>query len=616
MPTAESRADVPTEYTWDLESLYPDREAWEEDLAAARDRIEDLRAFEGRVADDPQTLADTLDTYEDLMRTVENVAAYARMRRDQDTRDDDAQAMLAEAQSLSAAANEAASFIEPELQQAGRDAVEPYLDDDALEEYAHYLDDVLRMEPHTRSPEIESLLADLGDVLGSPGEIYDTLANADMTFPAVEGPDGERDQSGDASGDTDESADGEVQITLDNVTTLLQRQDRPFRERVHDAFYEEWSTVHNAVGTAYHKSVLTDVKSARARHYDSALEASLDGPNVPPAVYDTLVETVRDRLDPLHRHAEYKRAHIGADALRPWDFYVPLTETESPEIPYETAREHVSEAVAILGDEYRDRLEAGLDRRWVDVYETPGKRAGAYSGGTYDSQPYILLNYQDDVSSMYTLAHELGHSMHSELTSEAQPYVYGSYEIFVAEVASTVNEVLLTRHLLAESDDERLKRHVLDQSLERYRSTLFRQTMFAEFERAIHERVEAGEPMTPDRLDDTYRDLKASYYAPAELDDHIAREWMRIPHFYRSFYVYQYATGLSAAVAIADRIHDEGADAADAYREFLSRGSSAYPVALLEGVGVDPTTADPIEAAIDGYDTALDRMARLADLDG
>ncbi|AWB27845.1 oligoendopeptidase F [Halococcoides cellulosivorans] len=601
MPTADSREAVPTEYTWDLDALYADREAWAADIASARESIDDLRAFEGQVADDADSLAATLETYEELMRTVSNVASYARMCRDEDTRDDDAQAMLAEAQSLSAAASEAASFIEPELQQAGREVVEPYLATDALAEYDHYLDDVLRMEAHTRSPEIEALLADLGEVLGSPGEIYDTLANADMTFPSVPAPEGE---------------DGDVEITLDNVTTLLQRQDRAFRERVHDAFYGEWATVHNAVGTAYHKSVLTDVKSARARDYDSALDASLDGPNVPVDVYDTLVETVRDRLDPLHRHARFKADHVGAEALRPWDFYVPLTETESPEIPYEEACEHVLDAVGVLGEEYREHCADGLENRWVDVYETPGKRAGAYSGGTYDSQPYILMNYQDDVSSMYTLAHELGHSMHSELTSEAQPYIYGSYEIFVAEVASTVNEVLLTRHLLAESDDDRLTRHVLDQSLERFRSTLFRQTMFAEFERQVHATVEDGDPITPDRLDEAYRDLKADYYAPAELDEHIAREWMRIPHFYRSFYVYQYATGLSAAVAIADRIDEEGADAAAAYRDFLARGSSDYPVDLLRSVGVDPTTADPVAAAIDAYSDALDRMARVADLDG
>lgn len=294
-----------------------------------------------------------------------------------------------------------------------------------------------------------------------------------------------------------------------------------------------------------------------------------------------------------------------------WDLYVPLTETESPEIEYEQACEYVVDALAPLGEAYQSRVAEGLDSRWVDVYETRGKQSGAYSGGTYDSQPFILMNYQDDVESMYTLAHELGHSLHSEYTSEAQPYVYSGYEIFVAEVASTVNEALLTRHLLDTVEDDRLRRHVLDTYLERFRSTLYRQTMFAEFEHRAHEMSEAGEPLTPDRLDDLYGELKGDYYAPGEIDDRIVREWMRIPHFYRAFYVYQYATGISAAVAIAQSIAEEGDPAAERYRTFLESGSSEYPLELLQTAGVDMTTADPIEDAIAEYDDALDRMADL-----
>ncbi|WP_136689320.1 oligoendopeptidase F [Halorhabdus amylolytica] len=595
MSSVPERSEVDEEYTWALESLYADSDEWETAYEEAEELTELVASYEGRSTADAETLLSVLEDYENLMRTVSNVVSYARMRRDEDTRRDEAQAMLTRAQSLSAEASSAASFLDPEIQDLDREDVEAMIESEpALAEYDHYFDDVLRMKPHTRSTEVESLLADLSEVTGAPGEVYDMLTNADMTFPTVEDPEGEA-----------------TEITLNNFTTLQKRHDRAFRQDVYEAFYDEWETVHNTVGTAYAKAVKTDSKMAAARNYDSAREASLNGPNVPVEVYDTLVETVRDNLGTLHRHAELKRAHTDGDDLRMWDLYVPLTETESPEIEYEEACEHVVDALAPLGTEYQSRVADGLDSRWVDVYETRGKQSGAYSGGTYDSQPYILMNFQDDVDSMYTLAHELGHSLHSEYTSETQPYVYSGYEIFVAEVASTVNEALLTRHLLETVEDDRFRRHVLDQYLERFRSTLFRQTMFAEFEHRTHEMSEAGEPLTPDRLNDLYRELKADYYEPGEIDDRIAREWMRIPHFYRSFYVYQYATGISAAVAIAQSIDEEGEPAASRYRKFLESGSSDYPLELLRTAGVDMADSDPIENAIEEYDDALEHMENL-----
>jgi oligoendopeptidase F len=357
--------------------------------------------------------------------------------------------------------------------------------------------------------------------------------------------------------------------------------------------------------------VKADRKHAQARYYDTAREAALDSANVPIDVYDTLVGTVRENLEPLHRHAELKRDSLGVSELRMWDLYTPMAESEEPTIPYEDASEYVIEAVAPLGEEYQERLATGLESRWVDVYESAGKQSGAYSGGTYDSQPFILMNYQDDIASMYTLAHELGHSLHSEFASEAQPYVYSGYEIFVAEVASTLNEALLTEHLLDTLDDDRLREHVLDEYLERVRSTLFRQTMFAEFELRAHEIEREGGALTPDRLDEVYRDLKGTYYEPAAIDDRIAREWMRIPHFYRAYYVYQYATGISTALALSRKILKEGESAAEGYREFLRRGSRAYPVELLGDAGVDVTSSAPIEAAISEYD---ERLSAFADL--
>ncbi|MGB9933335.1 oligoendopeptidase F [Haloarcula amylolytica] len=595
MSSVPARSDIDEAYKWDLDSLYASDEEWEAAYEEAEELIEDLAAYEGRATEDAATLLETLETYEELMRTVSNVAAYARMRKDEDTTDDTYQALTARSQSLSSEASSAASFLDPELQDLDYDDIEAIIDEEpGLEPYEHYFDDVLRMKDHTRSAEVENLLAELGEVTGAPGEVYNMLANADMTFPTVEDPDGDQQP-----------------ITLNNFTTLQKHPDRDFRQRVYEAFYDEWETVRNAVGTAYKNAVKTDVKMANARDYDTAREAALDGPNVPVEVYDTLVDTVHDNLDTLHRHADLKRQSIGADELRMWDLYVPLVQEESPEIEYEQACEYVTEAVAPLGDDYQSRLAEGLDSRWVDVYETEHKQSGAYSGGTYDSQPFILMNYQDDVESMYTLAHELGHSMHSEYTSEEQPFVYSGYEIFVAEVASTVNETLLTHHLLDAVEDERLRRHILNEYLERFRSTLYRQTMFAEFEHRTHEMSEAGEPLTPDRLDDLYRDLKGDYYEPAVLDDRIAREWMRIPHFYRAFYVYQYATGISAAVALVDGILDEGEPAAQRYIDFLRSGSRQYPLELLRDAGVDMASPDPVESALSTYGEYLDEFAEL-----
>ncbi len=589
MSSVPERSEIEEAHTWDLTDLFAADEEWEAAYEETEDRIETLSAYEGRVTESAETLEEVLTLRESIMRAVSNLAAYARMRRDEDTTNQTYQALAARANSLAADASSAASYIEPEIQDLDRAAIDEFLEENpTIEPYEHYFDDTLRMKPHTRSTEIEALLADLSEVTGATGDIYNMLTNADMEFPSVEDPDGDAQP-----------------ITLSNFTKLQKHPDRAFRRRVYEAFYDEWADHRNSIGSAYKNSVKADEKLASARQYDSAREACLDGPNVPVSVYETLLEAVESNLDVLHRHAELKRDTLGVDELRMWDLYAPLAEGESPEVEYDRAREYVVDAVEPLGEDYGERMAAGLNSRWVDVYETKNKQSGAYSGGTYDSQPYILLNYQDDIASMYTLAHELGHSMHSELTSETQPYVYSGYEIFVAEVASTVNEALLTRHLLDVVEDERFRRHVLDEYLERFRSTLFRQAMFAAFEYRAHELEREGEALTPDRLDMLYGGLKAEYYEPADVDDRIDREWMRIPHFYRAYYVYQYATGISAANAIVDRIAREGESAAADYREFLRSGSNAYPLELLETAGIDMSTSEPIEAAIDAYDEML-----------
>jgi oligoendopeptidase F len=596
MSTVPERSDIDPEYKWDLDSIYATDEEWEAAFESVDERVDDLESYEGRATDDAATLLDFLKLEESVMRDLAQVTSYANLRSSEDTRNQEYQAMTARAESLAADARSATSFFEPALLELDESTIDDYVEaEPALDGYRHYFDDVLRTRPHTRSKEVEELLADLSEVTGAASDVYSMLTNADMEFPTVEDPDGEA-----------------VEITQGNFTKLQKHRDREFRRTVYERFYDRWEDVRNSVGTALKSSVKADVKLARARNYDTAREAALDGPNVPVDVYDTLLDTVGANLGPLHRHTELKRESLGVDDLRMWDLYMPVAGGETPEIPYDEAVDHIVAAVEPLGDDYRDRMAEGLGSRWVDVYENRGKRSGAFSAGTYDTQPFILMNYQDDIASMFTLAHELGHSMHSELANETQPWQYSGYDIFVAEVASTVNETLLTHHLLETLDDDHLRLHVLDEYLERFRSTLFRQTMFADFEQQIHEISEAGGALTPDRFDELYADLKSEFYEPAVGDDRIGREWMRIPHFYYGYYVYQYSTGISAATAIVERIREEGESAAADYREALRAGGSEYPLDVLDVAGVDMTSPEPVESAIDVYGDLLDEMESLA----
>jgi len=594
MSEVRSRAEIDTEYTWNLSSIYPDDEAWEADFEEAERLIDEVASYEGRVDESGETLLEILAVREELFRRLSKVGSYARMRYDEDTRRDQYQALTSRAKALSARASGAASYLQPELQQVDSARIETWLEEvDGLALYGHYLDDIMRNRPHTRSTEVEALLADLSDVLGASGDIYTMFQNADLEFPEVEAPDGEL-----------------LEITQNNFVTLLKRPERDFRQTVYEAYFDRWAEFRNTVATTYRHTLERERTLADARDFDTARQMKLFGPNVPVEVYDQLVETVTDRLDVLHDHVRLKRSVLDVDELRMWDLYAPLAGDDDPEVSYEEATEYVVDAFEILGREYQSTVEEGIQSRWVDVYENRGKRGGAYSGGTYDTQPFVLMNYQDDLSSMYTLAHELGHSMHSEYTSQNQPYVYSHYTIFIAEIASTVNEVLLTHHLLETVDDPTFRLHVLDQALERYRSVLFRQTLFADFEHAAHRLAAEREAITADRLDALFAERKSAFYEPAIIDSRIESEWMRIPHFYRPFYVFQYSTGISAAVAIASDIIDRGEPAAERYIDFLGLGSSEYPLDLLETAGTDMTESAPIDAAIDMYAERIDQFER------
>ena len=577
----QEREEIDDEYKWNLEEMFPSEEAWKETFEEASQEVEKFEQYKGRVTESGETLLEVIKLREEVKRKIKDLSSYAQMRYDQDTRNQEYQALKSKASTLSSEFSSAVSFIEPEIQDAGEERIKELIDEEeGLEIYRHYFDDVLRFRPHTLSKDEEKLVSSLGDVLDAPDDAYKMLMNADMTFPEVETPEGE-----------------EVEITQSNFTKFLKNEDREFRKEVYEKFYDEIDTVSNTVTSTFQKNVKRNVKMADIRSYDSAREASLFNSNIPVDVYDNLVDSVEANLDALHKHLELKESVLEVDQLGMQDVYMPVATSEEPEIDFEEAKEYVLKAVEPLGEEYQEAMREGLESGWVDVYENRGKRAGAYSGGTYDSMPYILLNYQDDVNSMYTLAHELGHSMHSHFSTGNQPYVYGGYKIFVAEVASTVNEALLTRYLM-ENAPEKIRKHALSHYLENFRNTLFRQTMFADFEQKVHEEIEDGEALTSGKLNDMYRGLKEDYYRPAEIDERIEREWMRIPHFYYNFYVFQYATGISAAETLVEKIKEEGPED---YIEFLKTGSSKYPLEALKVAGIDMEDPEAVEKAIKHY---------------
>ncbi len=583
----EEREEIDENYRWSVDSVYGSIEEWESGREEVEELLEQAGSLKGDVTGSPENLLEALQLYEKIMRKVQKLSRYASMKSDEDTRIEKYQALKTRANSLSSRADEATSFIDPEIQELGEERLESFIErEEGLEKYRHHLDNLMRMKPHTRSPEVESVLADLGEVLDAPGEVYNLLANADLKFPEADG----------------------KEITLANFTKLQKNPEREFRKEVYEKFYDRFQELENTIGATFENSIRRDVKIAQLRNYETSREMAMHSSNIPVEVYDKLVDTVRNNLEPLHRHLDLKKEKLQVDDLRMWDVYMPLTREESPEVSFDEACEHVLKAVEPLGDDYRQTVEEGIESGWIDVYENKGKRAGAYSGGAYDTKPFILMNYQDDIDSMYTLAHELGHSMHSYYTRNNQPFIYSGYRIFVAEVASTVNEALLTRHLLENVEDEVFRRHVLSHALENLRGTLYRQTMFADFEHRMHREVEKGEALTPGKVSESYRELKEEFYQPVKLDERIEREWMKIPHFYWRYYVYQYSTGISAALSLYRDIIENGPGD---YLEFLKAGSSVYPLKALQLAGVDMESPRPVREAVEVYSDYLDRIENL-----
>ena len=596
MQTFTRRSEIPPAYTWNLESIYPSDDDWEREAQSLQRRLPELEALKGTLAQSGQALLIVLRKRDELFEELGRLAAYAHMRRDEDTTRSTYQGMADRATQLLVRATTAAAYIEPEILALPQTTLDRFLREaPGLELYRHQLDDLNRKRPHVRSAEIEAVLAATGEIAVAPGTIFTMIENADLSLPMMKNEAGE-----------------EVQLTQGNYLVFIRSADRRVRKEAFEGLHGTFFKQRNTIATTLSSQVKADIFYTQQRGYPSCREHALAEDNIPTSVYDNLVETVSEHIPLLDRYLKLRKRVLQLDELHMYDLYVPIVQEAQNEISYEQARETVVAALAPLGENYISALRQGFQQRWIDVYETPGKASGAYSSGAYGTQPFILLNFHGNRDGMYTLAHELGHSMHSLYTRAHQPYQYGDYTLFVAEVASTLNEGLMTEYLLKTTTDRALRLAILNHSLEEFRGTLFRQTMFAEFEQRVHSLAEQGEPLTADSLSATYRALNEKYYgAEVSIDELINIEWARIPHFYSSFYVYQYATGVSAASALVQQILHEGKPAVDRYLKFLRSGSSDYSIELLKQAGVDMTSPEPVRQALSLFESHLKQMEEL-----
>ena len=590
------RKDIPEKYKWNLEAIYSDEALWEEDYAKVSGMIERIKAHEGRLTESADSLYDALSLSDEIQRLLGKLGAYAHMRNDEDTSVGRYQAMMGRVISLSAQVSAALSFMTPELMAVDPEMIRGFIKgNEKLGVFEFALERELRMKEHVLSSQEERIIAELSEVTGSTGRTFSMLNNADLSFGVMKDEDG-----------------NDVELTHGNYGSMMESKDRRVREEAFNLMYDAYKKHINSLASLYDGNVKSDVIKARIRGFSSALESKLYPDDISQSVYDNLLKTINSNLPLLHRYLEIKKKMLGLDELKMYDVYVPLVPTPDEEFTYERALELMYEALEPLGEDYVEVVKKGVESRWIDVFENKGKRSGAYSSGCYDSDPYILLNYDGKLGDVQTLVHEMGHSMHTYHTRNNQPSIYYDYTLFVAEVASTVNENLLLRHLLKTQGDKAMKLFLINKFLESFRGTVFRQSMFAEFELETHKYVESGGTLTADWLCKTYDEINSKYFGPALThDDMIQYEWSRIPHFYRSFYVYQYATGFSAAVAISSRILSEGEKAVSEYKDFLSTGGSIYPVDELKIAGVDMSNPKPIEDAMKVFEELLNEFEAL-----
>ena len=593
--TIPVRADADPKYTWALEDIYPSDEAWDAAYAEAQNFSRQISAFRGRLGSSARTLLEFLQLGETISVAFDSLYGYAQRRSDEDTAVSKYQGMSSKAISLMVAVDAAGSFETPELLAIPDEKLDQFYQElPELTVYRTYLDNLRRKRAHILSDAEEKLLASAGEISQSPDTIYSMFADADLKFPPAV-----------------DSAGNEHELTHGSYIPLMHSTDRVLRKSALQSLYSMYGKFRNTAAAILTAQVKQLKFHADARRYPSTLHMSLDSSNVPTEVYTNLIQAVHDNMQPMYRYVALRKKLLGVDELHMYDLYTPIVADADEKIPYEQAKETVLRALAPMGEDYLNILREGFDNRWIDVYENVGKCSGAYSAGLR-VHPYVLLNYADTLDSMFTLAHEMGHAIHSYLSNKNQPVIYSDYVIFVAEVASTCNEALLMQYLLNNTTDPRKRAYLINYFLEQFRTTLYRQTMFAEFELEINRRNEAGESLTAEVYNQIYHDLNVRYFGDGiVIDPEIDLEWARIPHFYYDYYVYQYATGYAAAIALSRRILREGEPAVRDYLEFLSGGCSKDPISLLRGAGVDMATTQPITEALRLFDELIDEMEQL-----
>ena len=579
----KDRKDIDVKDTWNLESIYANNELWEEEYAALEKEAAEFAKLKGAIEADVSKIPVVLDAYYGLHRCLSKLSVYARMRFDQDTTDSTYQTMSAKIGSLGVKIGAASAFVEPEILSYSKEQLEAAeKENERTAYYGRRIGEMLRGQEHTLDAEKEELLAAAGDMAEAPDDIFSVLMNADMKYPDIVLEDGTH-----------------LPLTNSTYISYMESPDRAVREGAFKTLYGQIASLKNTFAAIYRGNLKQAKFYAQSRKYSSARAMYLADSNVPESVYDNLLSAVHEALPMMYRYVAVRKKVLGVDKLHMYDVYTPIVAAQNQTYEFDQAKQMVLEALKPMGEDYLSHAREGLENRWIDIYPNKGKKGGAYSWGCYDSQPFILLNYTKNLDSVFTLIHEMGHSIHSYYSRTAQDYAYSDYKIFVAEVASTCNECLLMHDLLEKTTDKEQRKYLLNHYLDSFKGTLFRQTMFAEFEKTAHDYCAQGKPLTAEALSQMYLELNQKYFGPdMEKDEEIAYEWMRIPHFYTPFYVYQYATGYSAAVALSAKILKEGKPAVDAYMNFLKGGESKDPIDLLKMAGVDMTTEKPVADAL------------------
>lgn len=592
--TAKQRCDIDPQYKWALTDIYASDEKWEEDFSWLKEHGDDVLDYKGRITESSKTLAELLILTDKLSLIMEKLYVYAHMKKDEDNSQSKYQAMDDRAMNLDVELSSKMAFIDPEILECDSETINKYIAENPdLEPFDFFLEQLMRQKEHILDEKSEQILAMSHEMASNPKTTFGMLNNVDMTFGTVKNEDGE-----------------EVELTHGRYGDLMRSNDREVRKNTFAQYYKEFEDNKNTIAATLSGSVKAGLFYTKVRGYKSALERGLYGDNVPQEVYDNLISTIKEGIPALDRYFNIKKNYLGIDTMHMYDIYAPMETKEAKDkIPFSDAKDILLKGLAPLGEEYAGLLESAFSDSWMDVYENKGKTTGAYCWGVYGTHPFVLLNYQDNLDSVFTIAHELGHAMHSHFSDTSLPYSKAQYTIFVAEVASTVNEVLLNYHLLETTTDKDKKIAILHHFIEQFRTTLFRQTMFAEYEKLIHGDCAQGVPLTADHLTKTYYDLNKQYHPSIECDDQIGYEWSRIPHFYNAFYVYKYATGFSAAVAIANGILKEGK--VDGYIKMLKSGGSDYPIELLKLAGVDMSTTEPIKACLKVFGELVDMLEEL-----